>query len=143
VHPTPRGAVEIAAILAEAALVAGMLPPATALDVSRLRDERLAALAGLRADPFDVSEWLGLGFDPARGSADRDLWKYERLLEALDARLAAGPSDRAALVYRGNARYFERDGGGAARRDWEAARALAPEDPAIRANLDRLAAEGR
>ena len=143
VHPTPRGAVEIAAILAEAALAAGALPPAPGLDLAGLRDERQARLAGLGADPFDVSEWLGVGFDPARGSADRDLWKYERLKETLDARLRADPADLAALVYRGNARYFERDGGRGARRDWEAARALAPGEPAIRANLVRLACEGR
>ena len=142
VHPTPRGAVEIAAILLGAALAAGALPPAPALDLPRRRDERLAALAALRADPFDVSEWLGFGFDPG-GVSDRDLWKYERLREALDARLAADPGDLAALVYRGNASYFEPAGGPAARRDWEAAARLAPGDPAIRANLARLAAQGR
>jgi hypothetical protein len=89
-----------------------------------------------------VEEWLGFGFDPA-GIHDRDLWKYDRLLEALDRRLAEDPRDLAALVYRGNAHYFRRDGGPEAARDWRAALALAPDDPAIRANLARLVAESR
>ena len=48
-----------------------------------------------------------------------------------------------ALVYRGNVRAFRIDGGAAAARDYEAALALAPDQPEIRANLERLEVEGR
>jgi hypothetical protein len=117
-------------------------PEAPGFDLDAFVSARLGEVARLRTDPFAVDEWLGFGFEPS-GIHDRDLWKYDRLLCELDERLAADPRDLAALVYRGNAHYFRRDGGPAAARDWRAAQALAPDDPAIRANLARLAAEGR
>jgi lysophospholipase L1-like esterase len=142
VHLTPRGNVLVASGIYEAMRAMDVVPPAPGFDLAAFVSERLARVEGLRADPFAVEEWIGFGFDPA-GIHDRDLWKYDRLLAVLDARLAADPRDLAALVYRGNASYFRRDGGPAAARDWRAAQALAPDDPAIRANLARLAAEGR
>jgi tetratricopeptide (TPR) repeat protein len=142
VHFTPRGNALVAAGLYEAMRGMGVAPPAPGFELEAFVAARLAALEGLAYDPFAVEEWLGFGFDP-EGLRDRDLWRYDRLLRALDERIAANPSDRAALAYRGNARYFQRDGGAAAARDWRAALALAPDDPAIRANLSRVAAEGR
>jgi hypothetical protein len=142
VHFTPRGNVLMAAALYVAMRGMGVAPEAPGFDLDAFVGARLAELARLPADPFAVDEWLGFGFD-ASGIHDRDLWKYDRLLRALDERIATDPRDLAALVYRGNARYFQRDGGAAAARDWRAAQELAPDDPAIRANLARLAAEGR
>ncbi len=142
VHFTPRGSARVAAGLYEAMDALGLVSRPARFDVGRFLAGRLEQIDGLRQDPFAVDEWLGFGFDPA-GIHDRDLWKYERLRRALDRRIAADPGDLAARVYRGNALYFEQGGGGAAARDWRAALALAPNDPSIRANLDRLASEGR
>jgi lysophospholipase L1-like esterase len=142
VHFTPRGNALLAGGLYAAMRKMGVVPDAPAFDAEAFVAARLAAFGRLGPDAFAVEEWLGYGFDPS-GIRDRDLWKYDRLLRSLDERLAADPRDPAALVYRGNASYFRRDGGPDAARDWRAAQALAPEDPAIRANLARLAAEGR
>jgi lysophospholipase L1-like esterase len=142
VHFTPRGNALVAAGLYQAMREMGVAPPAPGFDLGAFVAARLLALERLSSDPFAVEEWLGFGFDPA-GLHDRDLWKYDRLLHTLDERLAANPHDLAALVYRGNAHYFQRDDGAAAARDWRAALELAPDDPAIRANLARLAEEGR
>ena len=142
VHFTPRGNVLLAAGLYVAMRGMGVAPEAPGFDLDAFVRARLDAVARLGADPFAVDDWVGFGFDPS-GIHDRDLWKYDRLLRALDERIAADPRDLTALVYRGNAAYFRRDGGADAARDWRAALALAPGDPAIRANLERLAAEGR
>jgi lysophospholipase L1-like esterase len=142
VHFTPRGNALVAAGIYQAMRAMGVVPEAPGFDLPGFLAARLAQLEALRSDPFAVEEWLGFGFDPA-AVHDRDLWKYDKLLASLDARLAADPRDVVALVYRGNASYFRRDGGADAARDWRAALALAPGDPAIRANLARLAAEGR
>jgi lysophospholipase L1-like esterase len=142
VHFTPRGNALVAGGIYRAMQAMGVVPGAPGFDLQGFVASRLAQLEALRSDPFAVEDWLGFGFDPATVH-DRDLWKYEKLLASLDARLAADPEDVAALVYRGNASYFRRDGGADAARDWRAALALVPEDPAIQANLARLAAEGR
>ena len=142
VHFTPRGNVLVAAGIYAEMLEMGVVSASARFDLRRFRAERLARLDALRADPFAVDEWLGFGFDPS-GIHARDLWKYRRLRHALDERIAADPRDLTARVYRGNARYFERDGGAAAGEDWRAALALAPGDASILANLARLAADGR
>ncbi len=142
VHFTPRGNLLVAAGLYRAMGEMGVVPEAPGFDLEAFVATRLAEVGRFSSDPFAVEEWLGFGFD-ASGIHDRDLWKYDRLLRSIDERIAADPRDLAALVYRGNAHYFRRDGGEAAARDWRAALALAPDDPAIRANLARLAAEGR
>jgi tetratricopeptide (TPR) repeat protein len=142
VHFTPRGNVLAAAGFFAEMRRMEVVSPAPGFDAEAFAAARLAEVGSLRSDAFAVEEWLGFGFDPA-GIHDRDLWKYDRLLEALDRRLAEDPRDLAALVYRGNAHYFRRDGGPEAARDWRAALALAPDDPAIRANLARLVAESR
>ncbi len=79
-------------------------------------------------------------FDPDQ-IHDRDLWKYDRLLEDLDRRLEADPEDYRSRVYRGNARFFQADGAARAAEDYRAALALEPDEPAVRANLTRLLAE--
>ena len=80
---------------------------------------------------------MGFGFDTAQ-LAERDPWKYDRLLRELDRRIAEDPRDLAALVYRGNASYFQIDRGDQAERDYREALSIAPEDRLIRANLERL-----
>lgn len=141
VHFTPRGAELAAAALFEGLLDAGALPAPAGGGAGAYLEERLAALAHLERDSLSVGEWMGLGFDPGQ-VADRDLWKYDRMVKGLDAHVD-DPADRfRALVYRGNAAFFRLGGARDAERDYRAALAVEPH-PAVRANLLRLAAEGR
>jgi lysophospholipase L1-like esterase len=142
VHFTPRGAEVAAAALFAGVREAGVAPAPRGFDAAAYLSERLASLDGLESDALDVGEWMGFGFDPAH-VADRDLWKYDRMVLGLDARIEE-PGERVrALVYRGNARYFRIDGAEAAERDYRAALAADEHNPVIRANLSRLLAEGR
>jgi tetratricopeptide (TPR) repeat protein len=102
--------------------------------------EELAWLAGLSEDALEADRWLGVGLDLAR-IHDRDLWKYERMLEELDRALEADPRDWRALVYRGNARSFRIGQADLAASDYRGALALR-DDPAVRANLEQLFREG-
>ncbi|MGI9589718.1 MAG: hypothetical protein ACR2P8_00005, partial [Myxococcota bacterium] len=142
VHFTPRGTLLVAAALFEKIRSAGIAAPAPAFDPQGYVADQLTRLAAIREDELDVGEWMGIGSDPDR-IADRDLWKYDRMVDALDARIAADPSDLRALVYRGNARYFRTDGGAQAARDYRAALALDPGASAADRNLERLVASGR
>ncbi|MGI9591835.1 MAG: hypothetical protein ACR2P8_10745 [Myxococcota bacterium] len=140
VHLTPRGAERVAAALFDGLLTAGVVPNPDRFDPAAHLSERLTWLRDLEHDVLDVTEWLGLGFEPGQ-VADRDLWKYDRMVLGLDAH-AEIPADRLrALVYRGNAASFRRRGGADAERDYRAALEL-EDDPAIRRNLDRLLARG-
>jgi tetratricopeptide (TPR) repeat protein len=141
VHFTPRGALLVAAAAFEELVAAGIVPEPDDFDLDAFVRDRLAYLAELRVDPLEVREWLGFGFDPA-GIHDRDLWKYDRFVNALDERIEARPDDVRARVYRGNAAAFRIDGAAQAARDYRAALEIA-DDPAIRANLDRLLAGRR
>lgn len=142
VHFTPRGAMILAAALCEEIERRGLAANATGFDPQRFVHEETAWLDGLVEDPLSLESWLGFGFDAGR-LADRDLWKYERLLDDLDARLARDPRSASALAYRGNYRYFQLAGAAAAERDYRAALAVAPERTEVRRNLERLLAEGR
>ncbi len=139
VHFTPRGVVLVAGEIFREMQRMGLVPPA-AFDVDNDVERELARLAALEEDPFDVNEWLGFGRDPAF-IRDRDLWKYDRMLKDLDARLAADPRDLHALVYRANAQSFRIDGAGPAARDYRAALEIAGDQPVIERNLERLLAE--
>jgi hypothetical protein len=139
VHFTPRGVVLMAQGFFETMLEDGLLPP-TDFDLGGYARARIEALDGLREDALDVGEFMGFGFDPEM-LADRDLWKYDHMAKGLDARIEADPGDVRALGYRGNVHFFRLDGAEQAERDYRAALAAGGADPAIQANLDRLAAE--
>jgi tetratricopeptide (TPR) repeat protein len=145
VHFTPRAAVIVAAALFDRMLADGILP-ATSFDPAAYADDRLAFEASLAEDLLGATEWLGFGFDVSN-VADRSLWKYDRFVKALDARIESSPEDVRALVYRGNARSFKAGGADAAADDYRAALALDPDEAGeadvIRANLERLEAQGR
>jgi tetratricopeptide (TPR) repeat protein len=140
VHFTPRGNALVAAELYRALESMGALEGARPLVVEEYLEERLAEIDSLDADPVAIDEWMGVGFDLSR-VADRDLWKYDRLLEELDARAEANPADGLALAFRGNYLAFQKDGRAPARRDYEAALRLPGEIPGLRENLERLTAE--
>jgi hypothetical protein len=140
VHFTPRGALLVGAQLFLALQEAGITAPAPGISVDEYIEHELDRLADSGGDPLEKSEWLGIGFEPVP-RPDRNLWKYDRMLEALDARIEANPGDLRALVYRGNARAFTRDGGAEAARDYRAALALDPANPAVLRNLERVLAE--
>jgi hypothetical protein len=84
---------------------------------------------------------MGVGEDPGAQISDRDLWKYDRLVGQLDETLETDDGNALALVYRGNASYFRANGAADAERDYRAALALRPDDPAVRRNLERLQEE--
>ncbi len=118
IHFTPYGAARAAVVVAAALGV----DPGGYADTWRQLPDR---------DAYAVDAWLG--FDPAH-PRDRDLWKYDRLIDELDRRIAADPTDFDALVYRGNAWWFTLGGGKQARGCWRRALELR-DDPEVRANL--------
>jgi tetratricopeptide (TPR) repeat protein len=140
VHFTPAGATRLALAIARAFEREHWVPEGTTRAAAGYASARLARLAQLESDPFEVEEWIGFGFDRAR-IADRDLWKYDALLADLDARIARDPRDVPALIYRGNARSFQRDGAAGAAADYRAALAAQPAQRAARANLATLLRE--
>jgi tetratricopeptide (TPR) repeat protein len=140
VHFTPRGAVLVAGMAFRGLLEAGVIPEPDSFDLGAALAGRLERLAGIQEDPLALDEWLGFGFDPSQ-IADRDLWKYDRLLEELDRRIELDPVDVRALVYRANAQAFRVDGAAKALADYERALAVSGGDPVIRSNRDRLLAE--
>jgi len=141
VHFTPRGAVVLAEALFQTLVSLGVVPADRLAVADAYRERQLRDLAELEQDPLELAEWLGVGFEPERGIADRDLWKFDRLLGEIDARIEADGGDIRARVYRANAHYFRIDGAARAEQDYRAALALLPDDPAIRDNLARLSAE--
>jgi len=142
VHFTPRGALLTAAGLFRAMQRDGIVPPARGFDPDDYVRERQNELVMLDEDYLGVEAWIGFSFDRTLMD-DRDLWKYDRMLEELDRRLERNSNEVAALVYRGNANYFRIDGAEAAVRDYKAALALDKNNSVIRANLERLLAERR
>ncbi len=142
VHFTPRGAMLVAAALLDELRRLELVPKAARFDAAGFLSNQLARLASADADALAVEDWLGFSFEKAL-LWDRGLWKYERMRKDLDERLARNPRDVRALVYRGNAHFFDLRGAAAAGRDYRNALAVAPERSEIRANLDRLFAEGR
>ena len=143
VHFTPRGAIVLAEALFAELVEMGVVPGGARAVAGAYRERRLRALGELERDPTPIGEWMGVGFDPERAIADRDLWKYDRLLGELDARIEADPRDALAIVYRANADAFRLGGAEDAERGYRAALALRPGDAAIRANLEHLEAERR
>jgi tetratricopeptide (TPR) repeat protein len=144
VHFTPRGVVLVAAATLRTLIASGILPEPAAFDIDDYVRERLAWQAALDRDPLAVGDWLGFGFDKA-AIHDRDLWKYDKLVKELDARITRHAGDVPTLVYRGNAHAFRIDGAAQAARDYRAALAATAADAAdaavIRGNLEALQAE--
>lgn len=140
VHFTPRGALLMAAGIFDAARLGGQLPPSPGFDLDAHVSARLTWLDGISEDPLEVQDWLGFSFDKTMVH-DRDLWKYDRAVQALESRVAEHPDDASALVYLGNARYFQIGGAPEALRFYSAALAIDPDLSAVAANLARLHAE--
>lgn len=139
VHFNPHGALWLAADLHEALRALGLAGAELPADYLRAR---AAVLDSLSEDPQGLGDWLGFGFDRAAIS-DRDLWKYDRMLEDLDRRIVEDPLDARALAYRANAAYFRQEGATDAARDYRAALDAGGDPRAIRANLDRLRLDRR
>jgi len=139
VHFKPIGVVRTATAIFDAMVTMRVVPEPRDFDSDVYLARETSRLATLLHDPLDVREWLGIGFEP-EAVTDRDLWKYDRMLRDLDARIEDDPSDFSALVYRGNAAYFRVDGAADAARDYRAALALRGDGPDVQANLERLLA---
>jgi tetratricopeptide (TPR) repeat protein len=136
VHFTPAGAARIGWLVSRELAKLGVYEPRVEHDDRAFLAARVAAFERLERDPYAVGDYLGIGGSRER-LANRDLWKYEALLKEYDQRIAADPRDFEALVGRGNARFFQRDGLVGAQADYAAALALR-DDPSVRANLAKL-----
>lgn len=135
VHFTPRGAWMVGAGVYASMVELGLVAETT-FDAVAFAESRLGEIDGREVDFLDVDRFLGVGLDAAR-VADRDLWKYDRMQDELDARLEADASDARALALRGNARFFAQGGRAGAEEDYRASLAV-EESAAVRANLERL-----
>lgn len=145
VHFTPQGALRMAAGLLEELAAMGLIRAEPSFSAADFTRRELASIAAARVDRLELPLWLGIGDEPSR-LHDRDLWKYERLLGALDRRIEREPDAFRARAQRGNARYFELRGGDGAERDYRAALATAPtprERAIVERSLQRLLSEVR
>ena len=140
VHFTPRGALLVATELFEVIGRSGVVRNTKPFDSAAYFEQELDRLEQLPVDEYAVDRWVGFGFDRKR-IADRDLWKYDELLQELDDRIEEDPEDFSALVYRGNIYFFRLDGAEQAESDYRAALELAPNHPIVRSNLERLLRE--
>jgi tetratricopeptide (TPR) repeat protein len=139
VHFTPDGAVRVAGAIFREIERDALLPSAGSFDPAAYERKWLLAFAALSEDFLSVDDWIGIGFDPAR-MADRDLWKFDHMLDELDERAAAEPGNARALAYRANAAAQRIDGAEDALRDYRAALEIR-EDEVIRRNLEKLERE--
>jgi lysophospholipase L1-like esterase len=151
VHFTPRGCVLTAAALFEALREQGHVSPDAAFDLGAHASERLAWYEQLGSDPLAIDAWLGLGqLDLVH---DRDLWKHQAHVRELDGLIEqltpskddVDSSDAArlfdAMVRRGNAAFFMRDGYDEAERLYRSVSDLGGSTPVVsaaRQNLERL-----
>jgi tetratricopeptide (TPR) repeat protein len=142
VHLTPRGALVVAAALFDEITRERWVTDAGLFDPQAYVAAEIDRIGSLGEDPPAVRDWMGFAFDKGL-LYDRDLWKYEHMVRSLDERLRKDPTDVRALVYRGNAHFFELDGAAAAARDYRQALAIDPGDQEARANLEQLSADGR
>lgn len=85
VHFTPAGAERLGAALAQA-----LLGDTKAADIDKWVEERSAQLAARKTDALEVEEYLGWN-DDRSVLTSRDLWKYEKLREAIDCGDPAKP----------------------------------------------------
>lgn len=142
VHLNPRGSAELATGIYAAMQGMQGVPRGAEIDLAGYVSGHVAAVTAAERDFTDAREFLGIGFDPGL-IAERDLWKYDKMLLALDERLARDPDDVLALIFRGNARSYRQDGAAGAAADYRRALELGGEDPVLRGNLERLTAERR
>jgi tetratricopeptide (TPR) repeat protein len=137
VHFTPRGCVLVAAEILRVLQRDGVLPARLPFDLDEHIATETSWYAEVQHDPLDVDRWLGVGGDVSR-LWDRDLWKHQSVLRELDERVSLDRTDVEALIWHGNAMFFSVGGQAAARRDYETALELEPDNAAARANLERL-----
>ena len=142
VHFTPGGAVRVAGFLFDRLRDAGVITPEGDFDSESYVNEELRRLERAASDSTDIDTWAGVAGEPG-APPDRDLWKYDRMVQDLDRRLAKNPRDADALIQRGNAYYFELHGAEKARRHYKTALEIVGEDPVVRSNLDKLGAQAR
>jgi tetratricopeptide (TPR) repeat protein len=140
VHFTPIGAVYVAAEVFRKLGRLGFVPPSVLLDPEEYVRKVSAKLEHLSEDFIAVHEWLGIAFDRAR-IHDRDLWKYDQMLADLNEILSQEPTNVLALIYRGNASFFQVDGAAQAAHDYRTALELAGNIPEVKANLEALLRE--
>lgn len=142
VHPTPRGAQLVAGEIFRQMQELGVAPAVSSFDLDAYQRQRLQRLETLTVDELAVGEFLGFGFDASRIPL-RSTWKYDKLMDVLDERLASDPRDLPALVYRGNMHAFRIEGAGEGERDYRAALEIESGHARVRANLEKLLDQGR
>jgi tetratricopeptide (TPR) repeat protein len=143
VHLTPRSAVLLAGEVMRVLQEQGRVPSDGATATEAYVIAQVCRFEKLQIDPLAADVWLGLGFDVRARMANRDLWKYDRLLSELDERIAADPDDAIAHVYRGNFHFFRVGEEDDAERDYRRALELLGEQADVARNLEMLRARGR
>src|SRR5205807_208383 len=120
VHFTPQGSERLGAALAQR-----LLPDKTA-DAAKWAEERDAQLAARKTDALEVTEYLGWNDDRAILSS-RDLWKYEKARDALEAKIAQGTAKTEELVWAANGHALVVGEEKRARELYEKAKSLRPD----------------
>lgn len=135
VHFSPTGALAVASFVYAHLRDEGFLRLADDDTLQAFVDSELAQIEAASQDFLDSRRWLGFSYDKAL-LADRDLWKYDHMVQDLERRIRVEPEFRS-LVYYGNARSFQQGRRLEAVDSYRAALRLR-EVPEVRENLERL-----
>jgi len=135
VHFTPAGALEVARAVYVRLRDEGFGGLADDRTVAAFVDQELAEIATAEEDFLDARRFLGFSFNKALLN-DWNLWKYDRMVQDLEQRVAAG-SDFRSLVYHGNAQAFRLGQRGEAVESYQEA-LRRREHSVVRKNLERL-----
>ena len=135
-HFTSRGAVLVAGELYRTLAREGVFQPRQGFNADLYVRERLTN--PMATDRLGVYEWTGANFWSGYHT-NRNPRKYARALAKLDRRIEEKPRDAQALVFRGNARFFEVGGRESAEADYRAALEINPKLRAARLNLEACA----
>lgn len=140
VHFTPRGALQTAAGIHETLREAALVPIRDEFFVEDFVLEKTQSLQKQEIDSLNVDEWIGFCRDREMLS-DRDLWKYDKMLESLNESLAENNDDFELLVFRGNFHFFQnrRESIEQAVRDYRNALRIRPNHPIVSSNLENVA----
>ena len=139
VHFTPRGALLTAAGIHETLRKADLVSIHDEFSVADFVLKKIQTLEERDVDSLSVDEWIGFCKDRDMLS-DRDLWKYDKMLESLNESLAENKEDFELLVFRGNFHSFQnsRRSIEQALQDYRNALKIRPGHPVVSSNLEKV-----
>ncbi len=142
VHFTPRGALLTAAGIHETLRDADLVSIHDKFSVAEFVLEKTQALQKREMDSLSVDEWIGFCKDRDMLS-DRDLWKYDKMLESLNESLnetLTENQDFESMVFRGNFHFFQNSDRSIeqAQQDYRNALKIRPGHPLVTSNLEKV-----